>query len=195
MRSDEEALLTPPVDEHDHFRGPATAPVTLVEYGDFECPFCGAAYPILKKLEQQAGDLVRVGFRNFPLKNLHPHAELAAEAAESAGAQGRFWEMHDLIFEHQDRLTRGDLEAWAGRAGVELDRFRHDLDTHHWASKVRGHFRSGVMSGVNGTPTFFVNGRRHDGGYQLEELARLVTEEAMRVGSGPGQSPRTPVTP
>jgi protein-disulfide isomerase len=195
MRSDEEARLSPPVDENDHLRGSPDAPVTLVEYGDFECPYCGMAYPILKKLEQLASDLVRVAFRYFPLTNLHPHAALASEAAESAAAQGKFWEMHDLIFEHQDRLTRADLEIYAGRAGVELDQFRNDLDTHRWASKVRDQFRSGVISGVNGTPTFFVNGRRHDGGYQLEELVRLVTDEAMRVSGGPKPSPRSLVTP
>jgi len=181
MRSSEEARLTPPVSEADHGRGPAGAPVTLVEYGDFECPYCGEAYPILKKLEHLAGDIVRVVFRNFPLTNLHPHAQQAAEAAESAGEQGKFWEMHDLIFEHRHYLTRTDLEKYAGRAGVELDRFREDLDTHRWARKVRDHFRSGVVSGVNGTPTFFVNGLRHDGGYQLEELLRVVTDEAARV--------------
>jgi protein-disulfide isomerase len=195
MRSDEEARLSQPVDQNDHIRGPANAPVTLVEYGDFECPYCGMAYPILKKLEQLAGDLVRVVFRYFPLTNLHPHAELASEAAESAGTQGKFWEMHDLIFEHQNRLQRADLEVYAGRAGLDLDRFRSDLDSHRWASKIRAQFRSGVISGVNGTPTFFVNGRRHDGGYQLEELVRLVTDEAMQVAGGPKPSPRSLVTP
>jgi protein-disulfide isomerase len=185
MRSNEEARLTQPVSEKDHCRGPADAPVTLVEYGDFECPYCGAAYPILKKLEQVAGDLVRVVFRNFPLTNLHPHAQQAAEAAESAGDQGKFWEMHDLIFEHQHFLDRTDLESYAERAGVEMVRFREDLDTRRWAPRVREHFRSGVVSGANGTPTFFVNGLRHDGGYQLEELLRVVTDEAARVAESP----------
>src|SRR5207249_6140568 len=119
----------------------ADAPVTLVEYGDFECPYCGEAYPIVKKLEQTAGDLVRVVFRNFPLTNLHAHAQQAAEAAESAGEQGKFWEMHDLIFEHRHRLTRADLETYAGRAGLDMAQFREDLDTHRWAAKVREHFR------------------------------------------------------
>jgi protein-disulfide isomerase len=185
MRSREEARLTPPVSAKDHCRGPADAPVTLVEYGDFECPYCGAAYPILKKLEHLAGDMVRVVFRNFPLTSLHAHAQQAAEAAESAGEQGKYWEMHDLIFERQHFLARADLEAYAGRTGVEMDRFREDLDTRRWASKVRDHFRSGVVSGVNGTPTFFVNGVRHDGGYQLEELMRVVTDEAVRAADFP----------
>ncbi|MGH7733537.1 MAG: DsbA family protein, partial [Gemmatimonadales bacterium] len=154
------------------------AKVTLVEYGDFQCPYCGAAYPIVKELEREAGALLRVVFRNFPLTNVHPRAEAAAEAAEAAGAQGRFWEMHDLIFENQRRLNPADLEGYARRAEVDLERFRADLEAHRWEPKVREQFRSGVVSGVNGTPTFFINGVRHDGGYGLEELLAAVKTAA-----------------
>jgi protein-disulfide isomerase len=178
MRTDEEALLSTPVDAEDHSRGPAEAPVTLVEYGDFECPYCGLAYPIVKQLERRGGDKLRVVFRNFPLSNMHPHAAGAAEAAEAAGAQGKFWEMHDLLFEHQDRLERPDLEAYAERIGLDMVRFRKELDTHAMAERVREDFRSGIRSGVNGTPSFFINGRRHDGGYGLEELLAAVTAAA-----------------
>lgn len=178
MKVENETQLAPPVGAKDHARGSHTAPVTLVEFGDFECPYCGRAYPILKELEQQAGELLRVVFRNFPLTNLHPHAEAAAQAAEAAGAQGKFWEMHDMIFENQRALDRQSLERYAQAIGLDLDRFRSELDSGIWAERVREHFMSGVRSGVNGTPTFFLNGRRHDGGYRLEELLAAVTEAA-----------------
>lgn len=178
MSQDDEGELSPPVGATDHVRGSATAPVTLVEYGDFECPYCGRAYPIVKELERRAGDLLRVVFRPFPLTNAHPHAEKAAEAAEAAAAQGRFWEMHDILFENQKQLTRPDLESYAERIGLDLERFRRELDDDVWADQVRESFRSGIRSGVNGTPTFFINGRRHDGGYQLEELMAAVTRAA-----------------
>lgn len=178
MSQDDEGELSPPVGATDHVRGSATAPVTLVEYGDFECPYCGRAYPIVKELERRAGDLVRVVFRPFPLTNAHPHAEKAAEASEAAAAQGRFWEMHDILFENQKQLTRPDLESYAQRIGLDVARFGQELDTDVWADRVRESFRSGIRSGVNGTPTFFINGRRHDGGYQIDELLAAVTRAA-----------------
>lgn len=178
MKVENETQLSPPVSAKDHSRGSPMALVTLVEYGDFECPYCGRAYPIVKELEHRAGDLVRVIFRNFPLTNLHPHAELAAQAAEAAGAQGKFWQMHDVIFEHQSQLDRASLETYAEGIGLDLERFRSELDAGIWAEPVREHFLSGVRSGVNGTPTFFINGRRHDGGYQLEELMAAVVGAA-----------------
>ncbi len=138
----------------------------------------------MKELERRAGAALRVVFRNFPLGNIHPYAEGAAEAAEAAGAQGRFWEMHDQLFQHQHHLERSDLEQYAEQIGLDLDRFRDDLDSGRWTDKVRRHFRGGVMSGVNGTPTFFVNGLRHDGDYALETLlevvARAERETAVR---------------
>jgi protein-disulfide isomerase len=172
----ERPRLTVPVSERDHVLGPATARVTLVEYGDYECPFCGAAHPILKQVQQVMGDDLRFAYRHFPLSQIHPHAYQAAEAAEAAGAQGRFWEMHDLLFANQDRLGLRDLIGYAGALDLDLERFVTDLRGHAYAGRLREDFLSGVRSGVNGTPTFFVNGMRHDGGYDLEALL-----EALRV--------------
>lgn len=183
MSRDETPRLTPPVGPDDHVKGAENAAVTLVEYGDFQCPYCREAYPIVKVLQRRLGGRLRVGFRNFPLANLHPQAKPAAEAAESAGAQGRFWEMHDLLFENQERLDRGDLERYAEQAGLDLARFRSDLEAKRWEGRVREQFRSGVISGVNGTPTFFINARRHDGGYSLEELLAATTAEAATMGA------------
>jgi protein-disulfide isomerase len=172
----ERPRLTVPVSERDHVLGPATAPVTLVEYGDYECPFCGASHPILKQVRQVMGDDLRFAYRHFPLSQIHPHAYQAAEAAEAAGAQGRFWEMHDLLFANQDRLGLRDLIGYAGALDLDLERFVTDLRGHAYAGRLREDFLSGVRSGVNGTPTFFVNGMRHDGGYDFEALL-----EALRV--------------
>jgi protein-disulfide isomerase len=172
----ERPRLTVPVSERDHVLGPATAPVTLVEYGDYECPFCGAAHPILEQVRQVMGDDLRFAYRHFPLSQIHPHAYQAAEAAEAAGAQGRFWEMHDLLFANQDRLGLRDLIGYAGALDLDLERFVTDLRAHAYAGRLREDFLSGVRSGVNGTPTFFVNGMRHDGGYDFEALL-----EALRV--------------
>jgi len=167
----ESPRLTVPVGPTDHARGGSeTAPLTLVEYGDYECPYCGAAYPIVKEIERVLGDELRSVFRNFPLGDLHPHALQAAEAAESAAAQGRFWEMHDRLYEHQDRLTTEDLFEHARVLGLDVERFRSDLDEHIYEPRVQADFLSGIRSGVNGTPTFFINGVRHNGGYDLKSL-------------------------
>jgi protein-disulfide isomerase len=166
--------LTVPLGERDHVVGPATAPVTVVEYGDYECPFCGAAHPIVKMLQKSLGDNLRFAYRHFPLSQIHPHSFQAAEAAEAAGAQGRFWEMHDMLFEHQNRLSTQDLLAYASALGLELEPFAGDLAEHRHAPKIREDFLSGVRSGVNGTPTFFVNGVRHDGGYDLASMLEAV---------------------
>jgi protein-disulfide isomerase len=166
--------LTPDVGPDDHMRGNAKASVTLVEYGDFQCPYCGAAYPVVKELERLAGDTLRVVFRNFPLHTIHPQAESAAEASEAAAAQGRFWEMHDALFEHQRRLNPGDLERYAEGVGLDMQRFRAELGNATWQEKVRQQFRGGIMSGVNGTPTFFINGVRHDGDYSVEGLLQAI---------------------
>jgi len=168
------STLTMPVGERDHAQGPADAPVTLVEYGDYECPYCGMAYPILKQVQAHFGDRLRFVFRNFPLENVHPHAQHAAEAAEAAADQGKFWEMHDRIFEHQKRLRDEDLRAYAADEGLDADRFAVDLAGHTFAARVREDFMSGVRSGVNGTPTFFVNGVRHDGPWDAEDLIAAV---------------------
>ena len=166
-----DAALAIPVDEdRDHIQGRADAPVTLVEYGDYECPYCGAAYPIVKELQDRMGDRLRFVFRNFPITTSHPHAEQAAEAAEAASSQGRFWEMHDLLYENQRRLDDQDLHAYAEQLGLDVDRFDKELAEHVRAPRVREDFMSGVRSGVNGTPSFYVNGVRHDDSYDLETL-------------------------
>jgi protein-disulfide isomerase len=166
--------LTVPISERDHVIGAQTAPVTIVEYGDYECPFCGAAHPVTKTLQRALGDNLRFAYRHFPLSQIHLHAYQAAEAAEAAGAQGSFWEMHDILFENQRRLSTQDLLAYAGTLGLELEPFAEDLAEHRHAPKIREDFLSGVRSGVNGTPTFFINGVRHDGGYDLDSMLEAV---------------------
>lgn len=173
----ERPRLTVPVSKRDHVLGLATAPVTLVEYGDYECPYCGAAHRSVERVLQVMGNDLRFAFRHFPLSQIHPHAYQAAEAAEAAGAQGRFWEMHDLLFENQDRLGLRDLIGYAGALGLDLERFVTDLRGHAHAGRLREDFLSGVRSGVNGTPTFFVNGLRHDGGYDVEVLLEALRSE------------------
>jgi protein-disulfide isomerase len=160
-----DATLTPPAGEHDHAMGPADAPVTLVEYGDFECPYCGQAYPIVKAIQERMGRRLRFVFRHFPISESHPHAEHAAETAEAAGAQGKFWEMHDVLYEHQRALSDRDLIGYAAGLGLDQTRVARELGQGTFAAKVRGDFRGGVRSGVNGTPTFFIDGMRYDGSW------------------------------
>jgi protein-disulfide isomerase len=174
----EGARLSLPVSERDHILGPATAPVTLLEYGDFECPFCGQAHPIVKEIQRRLGNRMRFVFRHFPLTQVHPHAAHAAEAAEAAGAQGNFWGMHDLLFENQTRLDDPHLVQYAGMLGLDIDRFVDELATHVHAPRVREDFLSGVRSGVNGTPTFFINGVRHDGSWDAPTLLRAIEAAA-----------------
>jgi protein-disulfide isomerase len=157
------ARLMLPVSERDHVLGPKDARVTLLEYGDFECPHCGAAHPVLKELMESLGDRVRFVFRNFPLSQLHARAERAAMAVESAGLQGTFWEMHDLLFENQDALEEEDFRRHAETLGLDLDAFAAGMEDVERLNHVREDFVSGVRGGVNGTPTFFINGVRHDG--------------------------------
>ena len=176
MMTSHGSQLTPPVGDDDHVQGPSSAPATLVEYGDYECPYCGAAYPIVKEIQRRLGNRLRFAFRNFPLSTVHPHAEHAAEAAEAAGAQGKFWEMHDYLYEHQTALGDRQLEAHATAVGLNVEEWVAAMETQAHAERVRADFMSGVRSGVNGTPTFFINGRRHDGAYDVEAL--LVAIEA-----------------
>jgi protein-disulfide isomerase len=179
MSALESPRLTIPVGPDDHIRGgPETAPLTLVEYGDYECPYCGAAYPIVKEVERILGDELRSVFRNFPLGDMHPHAVQAAEAAESAAAQGRFWEMHDRLYEHQDRETTEDLIEHARVLGLDVERLKSDLEEHTYEPRIQEDFLSGVRSGVNGTPTFFINGVRHNGGYDLDSLLAALRAAA-----------------
>jgi len=168
--------LTVPVNENDHVKGPAAAPVTMVEYGDYECPYCGMAHRSLKEVERAVGDDLRFVFRHFPLAQIHPHAFQAALAAEAAGAQGRFWEMHDILYSNQDRLDARDLVLFAQLLGLDVERFTDDLATRRYEQKVRQDFMSGVRSGVNGPPTFFINGVRHNGGYDAPTLIQAIRE-------------------
>jgi protein-disulfide isomerase len=181
MQSFEAAVLTLPVNDNDHTRGPATAPVTLVEYGDFECPYCGQAYPIVEEIQQRFADQLRFVFRNFPLAQIHPHAEHAAESAEAADAQGAFWPMHEQLFTHQRALDDSHLVSYASTLGLDAERVARELAEGVHEDKVRTHFMSGVRSGVNGTPTFFINGVRHDDSWDFETLAAAI-ESAARSG-------------
>ena len=168
------STLRPPITPHDHVRGPADAAITLVEYGDYQCPHCGAAHPQVKLVERHFGKRLRFGFRHFPLTQVHPLAEPAAESAEVAGAHRRFWEMHDGLYENQEQLEPAVIFALAGALGISQLELSQALAAGTYAPKVRGDFLSGVRSGVNGTPTFFINGRRHDGSYLFDDLATAI---------------------
>jgi len=166
-------LVVPVDDRRDHIRGPEKAPVTLVEYGDFECPYCGLAEPVVRELLGDFGD-VRYVWRHLPLTDVHPHAQLAAEATEAAAKQGAFWGLHDLLLEHQGALTTRDLIGYAGDLGLNTERFTGDLRKHVGAAHVAEDTDSADLSGVSGTPTFFVNGMRHYGAYDIESLSKAV---------------------
>jgi Na+/H+ antiporter NhaA len=173
--------LAVPVDPaRDHVRGPLDAPVTVVEYGDFECPYCGQAESIIRDLLADFGD-VRYVWRHLPLNDVHPHAQLAAEAAEAAAAQGAFWEMHDLLLDHQGALRVSDLLHYAEEIGLDTERFEHDLRAHVGAAGVAEDVESADLSGVSGTPTFFVNGRRHHGAYDIDSLSAAVRAAKERA--------------
>jgi protein-disulfide isomerase len=166
--------LVVPVDlERDHVRGTREGTVTLVEYGDFECPYCGEAEPAARATLADDSDLVYV-WRHLPLTDVHPHAQLAAEAAEAAGRQGRFWEMHDLLLEHQDHLLPKDLLRYADELELDRDQFHRDLVGHEHARRIAADVESADLSGVSGTPTFFINGRRHYGAYDQASLEAAV---------------------
>jgi Na+/H+ antiporter NhaA len=177
--------LAAPVDPgRDHLRGPAEAAVTVVEYGDFECPYCGKAEPVVRDLLADFGD-VRYVWRHLPLSDVHPNAELAAEAAEAAAAQGAFWEMHDLLLDHQGELRPRDLHAYAQQLELDSDRFREDLQRHAHAPRIEEDVDSADISGVTGTPTFFVNDRRHDGAYDIGTLSAAVKAAGARSAIAP----------
>ena len=161
----------------DHILGPETARITLVEYGDFECPNCGQAYPAVKILRKNFGDRMRFVFRHFPLREVNPHAELAAEAAETAGAQNKFWPMHDLLFENQLHLKAKSLRRYAEEAKVDLERYDYEMNDHVYLQRVQEHIDSGTRSGVRATPTFFVNGTLHDVSFGLEHLQQAIETE------------------
>jgi Na+/H+ antiporter NhaA len=166
--------------QRDHVRGPQDAPVTVVEYGDFQCPYCGQAEPVVRELLAGRGD-VRYVWRHLPLSDVHPQAQLAAQAAEAAAGQGAFWEMHDLLLAHQDALRPGDLVRYAGELGLDVERFRDDLRRHAGAARVAEDVDSADLSGVSGTPTFFVNGRRHYGAYDVATLTAAIETARKRA--------------
>ena len=170
-------ILDPPVDpERDHVRGPVDAPYTLVEFGDYECPFCGRATGVVRELRRRFGDELRYVWRHLPLTDVHPHAELAAHAAEAAAAQGRFWDMHDLLFDHQGELEVEDLLGYASQIGLDVERFARDLDDEGMARRIRDDAASAEASGARGIPTFFIGERRHTDPYDAETLARALQE-------------------
>jgi protein-disulfide isomerase len=166
--------LSLPVSDKDHRQGDPDAPCTLVEYGDYECPSCGHAYPIVKRVQKHFGKRLLFVFRNFPLSEMHPYAEPAAETAEFAGAHQKFWEMHDLLYENQDRLDDALLFQLTLQLNLDPEKLRQALASKEFEPRVRVDFRSGVRSGVNGTPTFFINGQRHDGAYDYASLVEAI---------------------
>jgi diadenylate cyclase len=176
-----------PVGARDHARGPKDAPVTLVQYGDYECPYCGQAHPVLKELEERADERLRFVFRHFPLDSVHPHARRAAQAAEAAAAQDRFWEMHDLLYESQGELGEEDLMRYAAELGLDLRRFEKDLANDHHAWRIEENRLGGNHAGVEGTPTFFVNGVRYTGPIDLDGLLAAVEEAASNSGASLGE--------
>jgi protein-disulfide isomerase len=172
-----------PVSAVDHTLGPDHAPVTVVEYGDFECPNCKQAAPAVKLLLERFEEQVRFVYRHFPLEDVHPHALLAAEAAECAGAQGQFWRMHDLLFAHQDHLKARDLHRYAEEVGLDMARYTAEMDDHIYLQRVREHIDGGLRSGVRGTPGFFVNGMIQDTSFGLRSLFNAVEAALSRQGS------------
>lgn len=173
--------LTVPGNDEDHVRGLARAPVTLVEYGDYQCPFCAAAHPIVQDLLSRRQDVVRLVFRHFPLTNAHPYAEVAAEIAEAAGARQRYWPMHDWLFGHQREIDHTYITSAAQEVGLLPEPIVHEVHDHIYLDRIRRDFADGVRSGVNGTPMFFINGLRHDGGYSLPELLSAVDRAAAEA--------------
>ena len=167
--------LSVPVSAKDHRQGDSDAPCTLVEYGDYQCPSCGQAYPIVKRVQKHFGKRLSFVFRNFPLTQMHPFAEPAAETAEFAGANGKFWGMHDLIYENQARLGDDELlPELAQQLHLAPAKLLDALESKEFEPRVKSDFSSGVRSGVNGTPTFFINGQRHDGPYDFASLVEAI---------------------
>lgn len=168
--------LTPPVSERDHIAGRADARLTLIEFGDYQCPYCGAAYPIVKQLQADLGDALRFVFRNFPLTEIHPYAMVAAEAAEAAARQGKFWEMHAVIYENQDELEPSILPVWAQKIRLAVNEFGRAIKEGLVTERIKEDLKSGIGSGVNGTPCFFINGVRFDGDPDYDQLRKALED-------------------
>ena len=168
--------LVVPVSERDHSQGPATAAVTLVQYGDYECPYTRQSTTVVRAIQQQLWEQLRFVFRNFPLTEIHPHALHAALAAEAAAAQDKFWQMHDYIFHHQHTLEDANLEQFAGAVGLDMQQFAHDMAERSYMSRIEEDLQSGIRSGVRGTPTFFINGVLYPGSWEQEALLAALEE-------------------
>ncbi|KQT35564.1 disulfide bond formation protein DsbA [Chryseobacterium sp. Leaf405] len=166
--------LKPAVSKNDHTQGNQNADIVVVEYGDYQCPYCGAAYPVLKELMKEFGTQIKFVFRNFPLSEIHEYARSAALAAEAANLQGKFWEMHDAIYENQEDMNENFLLELAEKLDLNISQFKKDIESSALAEKVDSDFESGVLSGVNGTPSFFINGNKFNGG--AEDLLQLISE-------------------
>ena len=170
------ATLTSPVSARDHIDGHEDAPVTLVEYADYQCPYCGKAHPVIKRLQKSLGKKLRFVFRNFPLTHSHPYALLAAQAAEAAALQGKFWKMHDVIFENQDHLEPDVLPRWAHEIGLDVNQFAKAVSEGRVTKRIEEDYASGLESGVDGTPTFFINGIKYEGGDDFDSLRAALLE-------------------
>lgn len=177
MKTETAEKLAVPVAQTDHHQGSVYAPAKLVEYGDYECPACGAAYPLIEAVQQALGDKLCFVYRHFPLTNAHPHAQKAAEAAEAAGAQGAFWEMHQMLFENQDELELEDLERYGAVLNLDVEQMLSELAEEKYDPKIRNDVRGGIRSGVNGTPTFFVNGVRYEGPRDLDAMVEILMRD------------------
>jgi protein-disulfide isomerase len=167
--------LTVPDSKRDHIRGVASAPISMLEYGDYECPFCAEVQPIVAEIQERLLDDLCFAFRHFPLTTVHPHSEHAAEAAEAAGAQGSFWPMHEMLFQNQQALEDEDFVQYASLLGLDEVRLIREVEAGAHAERVRDDFKRGIRAGVNGTPTFFINGERYDGARGLEEMLAALT--------------------
>ena len=176
--------LRPPVGDNDHMQGNKDAVIELVKYGDYQCPHCARAYLVVKRMQEELGEQLKFVFRNFPLANIHPEAVMAAIATEAAAAQGRFWEMHDLIFENQDSLSEDMLYEAAAELQLDMDQFKKDMASGSLAKKVDDDFESGIRSGVNATPTFFINGEKYNNGWESDRMLSYIRENAG--GNWPG---------
>jgi protein-disulfide isomerase len=177
-----QARLRVPVSDEDHSEGPQAAPLTMVEYGDFECPYCGRAYPIVRELQRGFGNDLRFVFRHFPLRHVHYRAMAAAKACEAAGLQGRFREAFAFLFEHQRTLGEDAFFGFAASQGLDAKRFALDMESPAVERRILKDIEGGVRSGVNGTPTFFINGVRYDGDWSLEPLRSALLESAAVIG-------------
>lgn len=170
------SILKIPVTKEDHIQGDNNAPLTLVEYGDYECPYCGAAYPIIKRIQKHFGKRLRFVFRNFPIVESHPNAGIAAMTAEFAAKYNKFWEMHDILYEHQDALDLPDLLSYAKSLGLSISELQQAIENETFADKIKNDFMGGVRSGVNGTPGFFINGHFHNGSFEYEDLLAALEQ-------------------